>query len=382
MLSSAVIVDAVRTPIGRRGGGLKDLHAVDLAAIPLQALVDRTGIDPTLIEDVIMGCVSQTGEQGLNIGRNAALAAGFPHTVGGTTIDRQGGSSQQAVHFAAQGVMAGAYEVVIAAGVESMSRVPLGATAHQGPGKPFGPRMTDRYEMVPHGVSAELVAKQFGLSREQLDGFAFESHQRAARAQEDGRFDSQIVEIDGVSALMRADECVRPDISRDGLAELMPSVDEEGIVTAGNSSPISDGAAAVLIMSESKAEELNLVPMARFVSFSLEGVDPVTMLTGSVPVTARALHRAGLSAADIDLFEINESFASAIGAWLAESDTDLWVRTNVNGGAIALGNPLGAGGVRLLTTLVHELVRTGGHYGSQAMSNGGGTANGLIIEGI
>lgn len=382
MLSAAVIVDAVRTPIGRRGGGLKDLHAVDLAAIPLQALVDRTGIDPTLIEDVIMGCVSQTGEQGLNIGRNAALAAGLPHTVAGTTIDRQGGSSQQAVHFAAQGVMAGAYEVVIAAGVESMSRVPLGATAHQGPGKPFGPRMTDRYEMVPHGVSAELVAKQFGLSREQLDGFAFESHQRAARAQEDGRFDSQIVEIDGVSALMRADECVRPDISRDGLAELMPSVDEEGIVTAGNSSPISDGAAAVLIMSESKAEELNLVPMARFVSFSLEGVDPVTMLTGSVPVTARALHRAGLSAADIDLFEINESFASAIGAWLAESDTDLWVRTNVNGGAIALGNPLGAGGVRLLTTLVHELVRTGGHYGSQAMSSGGGTANGLIIEGI
>lgn len=381
MLSSAVIVDAVRTPIGRRGGGLQGLHAVDLAALPLRALVDRTAIDPSIIEDVIMGCVSQTGEQGLNIGRNAALAAGFPHTVGGTTIDRQGGSSQQAVHFAAQGVMAGSYEVVIAAGVESMSRVPMGSTAQQGPGKPFGPKMQDRYELVPQGISAELVAKQWGLTREQLDGWAFESHLRAALARSSGRFDSQIVPIDnGRGPVIGDDEDIRPDLSPAQLAELMPAFDEAGVVTAGNSAQIADGSAAVLIMSETKAEELNLEPMARFVSFSLAGVDPVTALTAPIPATAQALERAGLSVSDIDLFEIDEAFASVIGAWLGVMGTDLWDRTNVNGGSIGLGHPLGAGGVRLLTTLVHELVRTGGRYGLQSMSEGGGMANGLIIE--
>jgi len=382
-LPAAVIVDAVRTPIGRRDGLLRDLHAVDLAARPLEALVARTGIDPALIEDVIMGCVMQTGEQGLNLGRNAALAAGFPDSVAGTTVDRQCGSSQQAVHFAAQGVMAGAYDVVIAAGVESMTRVPTGVTAYQGPGQPFGPTVKDRYKLVPQGISAGLVARQWSLTREELDSIACDSHQRAARAMKEGRFVDQIVPLDvGLATAMTTDEGIRAEINGAELARLRPAFEEDGVVTAGNASQISDGAAAVLIMSESKAEALGLEPMARFRSFSLVGVDPVTMLTGPILATERALEKAGLSVDDIDLFEVNEAFASVIGAWLADTDHtgDLWIRTNVNGGAIALGHPLGASGARLLTTLVHELKRTGKRYGLQTMGEGGGMANGLIVE--
>lgn len=382
-LPAAVIVDAVRTPIGRRDGLLGTLHAVDLAARPLEALVTRTGIDPGLIEDVIMGCVMQTGEQGLNVGRSAALAAGFPDTVAGTTVDRQCGSSQQAVHFAAQGVMAGAYDVVIAAGVESMTRVPMGVTAYQGPGQPFGPTVKDRYRLVPQGISAGLIARQWSLTREQLDSIAFDSHQRAARATSEGRFVDQMVPLDvGLATAMTTDEGIRADISAAELARLRPAFEEDGVVTAGNASQVSDGAAAVLIMSESKAESLGLEPMARFRSFSLVGVDPVTMLTGPILATERVLKRAVLSLDDIDLVEVNEAFASVIGAWLADTDStgDLWNRTNVNGGAIALGHPLGASGARMLTTLAHELKRTGKRYGLQTMSEGGGMANGLIIE--
>lgn len=382
-LPAAVIVDAVRTPIGRRDGLLGKLHAVDLAARPLESLVARTGIDPGLIEDVIMGCVMQTGEQGLNVGRSAALAAGFPDSVAGTTVDRQCGSSQQAAHFAAQGVMAGAYDVVIAAGVESMTRVPMGVTAYQGPGQPFGPTVKDRYQLVPQGISAGLIAREWSLTREQLDSIAFDSHQRAARATSEGRFVDQMVPLDvGLATAMTTDEGIRAEISAAELARLRPAFEEDGVVTAGNVSQISDGAAAVLIMSESKAESLGLEPMARFRSFSLVGVDPVTMLTGPILATERVLKRAGLSIDDIDLVEVNEAFASVIGAWLADTDPtgDLWSRTNVNGGAIALGHPLGASGARLLTTLVHELKRTGKRYGLQTMSEGGGMANGLIIE--
>ncbi|HUO46299.1 MAG TPA: thiolase family protein [Acidimicrobiia bacterium] len=389
-MTTAVIVDAVRTPTARRNGKYKDIHSVDLAAIPLRALVERNNLDAALVEDVIMGCVSQTGEQGLNIGRNAALAAGFPEDVVGTTIDRQCGSSQQSAHFAAQGVMAGAYDVVIAAGIESMTRIPMGITAQQGPGMPFGPLMMERYShgLVPQGISAEMIAEKWGQSREELDQIGFESHQRAGRATEEGRFESQIVPVEvktdeGKETVTR-DEGIRFDTTLEKLATLQPAFKVDGVVTAGNSSQISDGAAAVLIMSEDKARELGLTPRARFVQFALAGVDPVIMLTGPIPATSKVLDRAGLTVDDIDLFEVNEAFAAVIAAWRAEhggsNPAALWEKTNVNGGAIALGHPLGASGARLLTSLVHELERTGGRYGLQAMCEGGGMANALIIE--
>lgn len=390
-MRTAVIVDAVRTPTGRRNGKLKDWHATDLAAHTLEALVERNSLDSGLVDDVIMGCVSQTGEQGVNIGRNALLAAGFPEEVPGITIDRQCGSSQQAAHFAAQGIMAGVYEIAIAAGVESMTRVPMLVTAQQGPGVPFGPKMLERYDygLVPQGLSAEMVAEKWGLGREELDVISFESHQRAARATEEGRFASQIVPVpvtvDGVDELMTADEGIRRDTSLEKLGSLKPAFKTDGVITAGNSSQISDGSAAVLIMSEEKAAELGLRPRARFVSFALAGVDPVLMLTGPIPATLQALERAGLSIDDIDLFEINEAFSSVVAAWRREMPGDdgaLWERTNVNGGAIALGHPLGCSGAKLLTTLVHELERSGGRYGLQAMCEGGGMANALIIERI
>jgi acetyl-CoA acyltransferase len=390
-MRTAVIVDAVRTPVGRRNGKLKDIHAVDLASIPLRALIERNDLDPGQVEDVIMGCVSQTGEQGLNIGRNAALAAGFPEEVVGTTIDRQCGSSQQAAHFAAQGVIAGAYDVVIAAGVESMTRIPMGITAQQGPGMPFGPLMLERYShgLVPQGISAELINEKWGLSREELDQIALDSHLRAAQATDQGRLQDQIIPVtlkteDGGETVMSTDEGIRRETSMEKLATLQPAFKADGMVTAGNSSQISDGAAAVLIMSEEKASELGLRPRARFVSFALAGVDPVIMLTGPIPATGKVLDRAGLSLDQIDLIEINEAFASVVAAWRAEhggSDPEaLWARTNVNGGAIALGHPLGASGARLLTSLVHELERTGGRFGLQTMCEGGGMANATIIE--
>ena len=390
-MRNAVIVDAVRTPTGRRNGKLKDWHATDLAAHTLEALVERNNFDSGLVDDVIMGCVSQTGEQGINIGRNALLAAGFPEEVPGITIDRQCGSSQQAAHFAAQGIMAGVYEIAIAAGVESMTRIPMLVTAQQGPGVPFGPKMLERYDhgLIPQGLSAEMVAEKWSLGREELDQISLESHQRATRATEEGRFASQIVPVpvtvDGVDELMTEDEGIRRDTSLEKLASLKPAFKTDGVITAGNSSQISDGSAAVLIMSEEKAVELGLRPRARFVSFALAGVDPVLMLTGPIPATLRALDKAGLTIDDIDLFEINEAFSSVVAAWRREmpgEDEALWERTNVNGGAIALGHPLGCSGAKLLTTLVHELERSGGRYGLQAMCEGGGMANALIIERI
>lgn len=386
-MRSAVIVDAVRTPVGRRNGSLKDIHPVDLASIPLKALSERNDLDPGLVEDVIMGTVMQTGEQGLNVGRNAALAAGFPEDVVGTTIDRQCGSSQQSAHFAAQGVMAGAYDVVIAAGVESMTRVPMGITAQQGPGMPFGPLMMERYAngLVPQGISAEMIADKWGLSREELDTLALESHRRAAQATEEGRFDTQIIPVtlpDGT--VMTRDEGIRSDTSMEKLAGLQPAFKPDGVVTAGNSSQISDGAAALLIMSDDKAEELGLNPLARFTHFSLAGVDPVMMLTGPIPATSKILDRSGLSIDDIDLFEVNEAFAAVTAAWRIEHGGSdpmaLWDRTNVNGGAVALGHPLGASGARLMTTLVHEMVRRGARRGLQTMCEGGGMANGTLLE--
>ena len=386
----AVIVDAVRTPVGKRDGKLAGCHPVDLAAVTLRALVERSGLDPGLVDDVIMGCVMQTGEQGVNVGRNAALAAGFPEEVVGVTVDRQCGSGQQAAHFAAQGVIAGAYDVAVAAGVESMTRVPMGVTVQQGPGKPFGPRMVERYarSLVPQGISAEMVAEKWGLSREALDRIACDSHMRAARAAEEGRFDREIVPVEtalnGSAGLMTADEGIRPDTSMEALAGLRPVFRPDGVITAGNSSQISDGAAAVLIMSEAKAEEMGLAPKARFVQFALAGVDPVTMLTGPIPATAKALARAGLTIDDIDLFEVNEAFASVVGAWLAEHGGShpeaLWERTNVNGGAIALGHPLGGTGAKLTATLVHEMERRGARFGLQTMCEGGGMANAMILE--
>src|SRR3990172_2774415 len=307
-MQTAVIVDAVRTATGKRNGKLKDWHATDLAAHTLHELVERNGLDPGLIDDVIMGCVSQTGEQGVNIGRNAALAAGFPEEVPGTTIDRQCGSSQQAAHFAAQGVMAGVYDIVIAAGVESMTRVPMLVTAQQGPGVPFGPRMLERYDygLVPQGLSAEMVAEKWGIGREELDLLSLESHQRAAQATKEGRFDNQIVPgpatTDGHEELLTVDEGIRGDTSLDKLASLKPAFKTDGVITAGNSSQISDGSAAVLIMSAQKAQDLGLRPRARFVSFALARVDPVIIFTPPIPASHKVLERAGLTIDNIDLF--------------------------------------------------------------------------------
>ena len=385
-MATAVIVDVVRTALGKRNGKLKDWHPVDLAAETLKALVERNDLDPALVEDVIMGCVMQTGEQGLNIGRNAALAAGFPESVVGTSVDRQCGSSQQSAHFAAQGVIAGAYDVVIAAGVECMTRVPMGVTMN-GPGMPFGPKMMERYQaaggLVPQGISAELIADKWGLSREDMDAFGMQSHLRAARATEEGRFEKEIipitVETEGGKEEFRRDEGIRPDSSMESLAKLKPAFKPDGKVTAANSSQITDGAAAALIMSEEKAKELGLTPRARFHAFALAGVDPITMLTGPIPSTSKVLERAGMSMDQIDLTEINEAFASVVLAWEKEHHPDM-DKVNVNGGAIALGHPLGCSGAKLMATLLCELERTGGRWGLQTMCEGGGMANATIIE--
>ncbi|MBW3650127.1 MAG: thiolase family protein [Actinobacteria bacterium] len=388
----AVIVDAVRTGGGRgkkETGKLSNWHPVDLAAEVLKALVQRNDLDPALIDDVIMGCVMQVGEQGLNVGRNAVLAAGFPESVPAASIDRQCGSSQQSAHFAAQGVMAGAYDVVVAAGVEVMSRVPMGASLGVA-GMPFGPRMGQRYAdvggLVPQGISAEIIADKWDLSREDLDRFAVQSHQRAAAARAEGRFDNEIVPVKVKDAgghetdeVFDYDEGIRPDSTLETLAKLKPAFKPDGKVTAGNSSQITDGAAAVLIMSEEKASQLGLRPRARFHSFALAGVDPVTMLTGPIPATAKVLERAKLTLDQIDVIEINEAFASVVLAWEKECGPDM-TRVNRNGGAIALGHPLGGSGAKLMATLVNELERTGGRYGLQTMCEGGGLANAMIIE--
>jgi acetyl-CoA acyltransferase len=389
-MTSAVIVDAVRTPGGKRNGKLRGWHAVDLASEPLKALVQRNDLDPALVDDVVMGCVMQVGEQALNIGRNAVLGAGFPESVPATTLDRQCGSSQQALHFAAQGVIAGAYDVVIAAGIEHMTHTPMGSSVVRDLGFPFGPTMMGRYAerggLVSQGISAEMIADQWELSRHELDAFGARSQKLAAKAAAEGRFEREIVPVvvkddegQPTDEVLSVDEGVRPDTTVEVLANLKPAFKPDGKVTAGNSSQITDGASAVLIMSEEKASALGLVPLARFHSFALAGVDPVTMLTGPIPATRSILERSKLTMEDIDLVEINEAFASVVLAWEKELHPDM-DKVNVNGGAIALGHPLGASGAKLMATLVYELERTGGRYGLQTMCEGGGMANATIIE--
>ncbi|HUF32597.1 MAG TPA: thiolase family protein [Acidimicrobiales bacterium] len=393
-MATAVIVDAVRTAGGKRNGKLSGWHPSDLAGETLKALAERNDLDPALVDDVIMGCVMQVGHQGLNIGRNAVLAAGWPETVPATTVDRQCGSSQQSAHFAAQGVIAGAYDVVVAAGVEVMSTTPMGASITPG-SFPFGPATVARYAdqggLVPQGISAELIADKWGLTREDLDAFGAESQRRALQATEEGRFQNEIVPVKGklwdreknevveLDEMVTQDEGIRPGTTAETLSNLKPAFKPDGKVTAGNSSQITDGASATLIMSEEKAKALGLTPRARFHSFALAGTDPIMMLTGPIPSTAKVLERAGLTVDDIDLFEVNEAFASVVLAWQAEHKTDL-SKVNVNGGAIALGHPLGCSGTKLMATLLNELERTGGRYGLQTMCEGGGLANATIIE--
>ncbi|GAA1819620.1 thiolase family protein [Agromyces neolithicus] len=389
MSTEAVIVDVLRTPVGRGkpGGILSGVHPVDLLAGVLTALVDRNDLDPALIDDVIGGCVSQIGEQSYNITRNAVLAAGFPEHVPGTTIDRQCGSSQQAATFAAQAVLAGHADIVIACGVESMSRVPLGSSAAGA--DPYGTRIRARYPdgLVNQGVSAELIAAKWGFSRDELDEFAARSHRLAAAAGQTGAFATELVPIAGVDSL--TDETVRPATSVESLAGLNPAFRTDALaerfpelewrITPGNSSPLTDGASAALIMSAERASQLGLTPRARFRSFSVVGSDPLYMLTGVIPATAKVLDRAGLTHDDIDAYEVNEAFASVPLAWARETGADV-AKLNPRGGAIALGHALGSSGTRLLTTLVNQLEATGGRYGLQTMCEGGGMANATIIE--
>ncbi len=383
--NDAVIVAAVRSPIGigkPEKGVLSGVHPVDLSAQVLNGLMSASGVDSALVDDVIWGCVSQVGEQGVNVARNAALAAGFPEDVTGVTVDRQCGSSQQAAHFAAAGVIAGQYDVVIAGGVESMSRVPMFSNMVGGDG-PFGPRMLARYDhaLVPQGISAEIIAERWNLSRESLDEIAATSHERAEQATSSGFFAEEIVPIATPDGEVRVDQGIRPGTTVETLAGLKTPFKEDGVVTAGNASQISDGAAALLIMSGRKARELGVTPIARFRTFALAGVDPVTMLTGPIPATQRVLAKSGLELADIGAFEVNEAFASVLGAWYADIGADP-AKTNVNGGAIALGHPLGGSGARLMTTLVHHMRRNGVQYGLQTMCEGGGMANATILESL
>lgn len=384
-IREAVIVDAVRTPLGRRDGVLKGWHPVDLLAHTLRGLVDRNKLNPALVNDVICGCVMQVGEQGVNIGRNAVLAAGFPESVPATTVDRQCGSSQQAVHFAAQGIMAGSYDITIACGVESMTRVPMGASVASGPGRPFGPAVMKRYNdsRFNQGISAEMMAERWKLGREELDAYSLESHKRAARATDEGRFHRQILPVpvatESGSAEVTRDEGIRADATLEKMGSLKTVFKPDGVITAANSSQITDGAAAVLIMNRRTAESLGLKPMARLIAFSLAADDPVLMLSAPIPATRSVLERAELKLDQIDLIEINEAFASVVLAWQKETGADLSL-VNVNGGAIAIGHPLGASGARLTTTLVHEMERTGSRYGLQTMCEGGGMANAMILE--
>ncbi len=380
-MGDAYIVEAVRTPSGRKGGGLAEVHPADLAGFVMTEVLERSGVDPETVDDVIFGCVDQVGAQALNVARQAWLSAGLPESVPGTTLDRQCGSSQQAAHFAAQGVMAGAYDLVVAGGVENMSMVPIGSPvplgAAAGYGHPFGSDgWQARYgdQEISQFRGAELIAEQWGFEREELEQFALESHRRAAQAWEEGRFDREVAAYAGVER----DEGVRPDASLEKMAAL-PTLANDGVITAALASQIADGAAALLIASEAAVERHGLTPRARFHSFAVAGSDPVLMLTGPIAATAKVLDRAGLSIDEIDLFEVNEAFAPVPLAWARETGASLG-RTNVNGGALALGHPLGATGAKLMTTLLHELERTGGRLGLQTMCEGGGMANATIVE--
>ena len=394
-MREAVIVEAVRTPVGKRNGKLKNTHPVELLGHVLNALIDRTGIDPALVDDVITGCVDQVGEQAVNIGRNAWLSAGLPESVPATTLDRQCGSSQQSAHFAAQGVISGAYDIAIACGVESMTRVPM--LSNIGSANPFGEKMIARYEgkLVPQGIGAELIGARWGITREMCDEIALASHQRAQAATEAGQFAQEITPIkvtldDGSVEEFATDEGIRPGSTLEKLAGLQPAFQNpelekvfpgelNWVVTAGNSSQISDGAAALLVMTPEKAKELGLTPRWRFHTFALAGTDPVTMLTGPIPSTQKALAKAGLSAGQIDHYEVNEAFATVVGAWQKEIGVEL-DRVNPRGGAIALGHPLGGSGARLMTTMLHALEQNGQRFGLQTMCEGGGLANATIIE--
>jgi len=399
-MDHAVIVDAVRTPAGKRGGSLSGWHPAELAGELLAALQARTGLDPAVVDDVIMGCVTQVGPQSTNVARTAVLAAGWPTSVPGTTVDRQCGSSQQAIHFAAQSIMSGANDVVVAAGIECMSTVPMFSNAPDGDIRAvYGDVVQDRFGdqesyglrgLVPQGISAELICDRWQLSRSELDDYSLRSHQLAAAARDSGRFDSQLVPIQvrrrdretgavSVSdSMLQADECIR-DTSREALAGLAPAFVPNGRITAGNSSQIVDGSAAVLLMSATRAAELGLRPRAAIRHMAVVGADPVEMLSAPMPATARVLARAGLSISDIDRYEVNEAFAPVVLAWLHDTKASL-DRLNVNGGGISLGHPLGASGAKLMTTLLCELERTGGRYGLQTMCEGGGMANATIIE--
>jgi acetyl-CoA acyltransferase len=384
-MREVVIVEGVRTPFGRRNGKLKDFHPVVLSSMVLREVVKRAGIEAGLVDDVIWGCVGQVGEQGANIGRNAWLAAGFPVETPATTVDRQCGSSQQAIHFAANLVQSGVADITIAGGVESMSRVPMGASFSQGPGVPFPPELMELYDMVPQGISAELVARKYGVSRREMDEYSVRSHLRAQEATEKGYLRDQIMQLqvptgeDGGTEAMQSDEGIRANASYEKVAALQPAFDPEHSITAANSSQITDGAAAVLLMSKEKAQELGLRSRARIAAQKVVGCDPVLMLEGPIPGTRAVLDQAGMTLDQIDLFEINEAFASVVLAWQKETGADL-EKTNVNGGAIAIGHPLGASGARLMCHLLYELERRDLRYGLQSMCCGGGLGTATIID--
>jgi acetyl-CoA acyltransferase len=378
-MRDAVICTAVRTAVGKRNGSLAQVHPVDLSADVLNALVARTGIDPDVVDDVIWGCVSQIGDQSSNVGRWAVLAAGWPDRIPGVTINRACGSSQQAVDFAAQGVMSGTHDVVVAGGVESMSRVPLGAARQTG--FPYGPRVMERYDdfAFNQGVSAELIASRWGLSRQRLDEYATRSHELAAAAIDGGAFAEQIVPITVGDATFEVDEGLRRGTSVESLSGLKPAFIDDGVIHAGNSSPISDGAAAILVTTPERAQSLGLEPIARYHSGTVSGADAKLMLTGPIPATERLLKKSGLAIGDIGVFEVNEAFASVPLAWLAETGAEI-DRLNPLGGAIALGHPLGASGAILMTRMIHHMRDQGLRYGLQTMCEGGGTANATLVE--
>jgi acetyl-CoA acyltransferase len=382
-MRETVIVEAVRTPVGKRNGGLSSMHAADLSAIVLTELVERTGIDPDIIDDVVWGCVSQVGDQSSNIGRYAVLAAGWPESIPGTTINRACGSSQQALDFAVQAVMSGQQDVVVAGGVEVMSRVPLGSA--RATGQPYGPKVLERYSgfSFNQGLSAEMIAKQWGFSRARLDEYSALSHERAAAAQDSGAFIDQIVPVfptqgdDG--AVVTADEGIRRGTTVEKLAGLKPAFDDAGVIHAGNSSQISDGAAALLVMTPQMAVELGLTPLVRYRAGAVTGADPVLMLTGPIPATEKVLKKTGVSIGEIGAFEVNEAFAPVPLAWLDETGADLNL-LNPLGGAIALGHPLGASGAVLMTRLAYHMRDNGIRFGLQTMCEGGGTANATLVE--
>ncbi len=378
-MRDAVIVEAVRTPVGKRNGSYKDIHPVDLSAHVLQALAERTGIDPAVVDDVVWGCVGQVGEQAMNVGRNAVLGAGWPESVPGTSVDRQCGSSQQAVHFAAAGVISGQYDVAVAGGVESMTRVPMGSSLGKDVGYPFGPMMLERYDgkLVNQGLGAEMIAERWGLSRQQIDEFSLGSHEKAAKAIDSGAFSKQYAIVPGSG--LEVDEGVRRGGTVEKMGELKPAFKEDGVITAGNSSQISDGSGALLITTSEKAAQLGLKPLVRLHSFALAGDDPIIMLTAPIPATAKVLARSGLKINDIGAFEINEAFATVPLAWLAETGADEKA-LNPLGGAIAIGHPLGGSGAVLMTRLVHHMVDNGIKYGLQSMCEGGGLSNATILE--